>query len=73
MRQSHVRVTVFLIVLAAMPHMCSAEGRPVDIETVVHGNTRFAVDLYSKLKETEGNLFLSPYSVSTALARVSYL
>jgi serpin B len=35
---------------------------------VVAGNTKFALDLYQELKENEGNLFFSPYSVSTALA-----
>jgi len=36
---------------------------------LVDGNNRFAVGLYARLKETdEGNLFFSPYSVSTALA-----
>jgi serpin B len=35
---------------------------------VVRGNSEFAVELYGKLKDTEGNLFLSPYSISTALA-----
>jgi serine protease inhibitor len=39
-----------------------------DIKTVAQGNTIFALDLYNKLKETEGNLFFSPYSISTALA-----
>ena len=36
---------------------------------VVKGNNQFAVDLYARLKDkTLGNLFLSPYSISTALA-----
>ena len=35
---------------------------------VVQGNTKFALDLYQELKELEGNLFFSPYSISTALA-----
>jgi serpin B len=35
----------------------------------VRGNTQFALDLYHKLAaEAEGNLFYSPYSISTALA-----
>ncbi len=37
-------------------------------ESVAEGNTRFALDLYGQLKEAEGNLFFSPYSISTALA-----
>lgn len=32
------------------------------------GNTAFAVDLYHQLRSIEGNLFFSPYSISTALA-----
>jgi serpin B len=36
--------------------------------TAVAGNTTFAFDLYSQLRSQEGNLFLSPYSISTALA-----
>lgn len=36
---------------------------------LVDGNNRFAVDLYSRLRSTNsGNLFLSPYSISAALA-----
>ena len=37
-------------------------------DDVVRSNTRFAIDLYRKLKTDEGNLFFSPYSISTALA-----
>jgi serpin B len=38
------------------------------VEVAVQGNTEFALDLYQKLRTTEGNLFFSPYSISTALA-----
>jgi len=38
------------------------------LETVVRGNTEFALALYQKLRAVEGNLFFSPYSISTALA-----
>jgi len=37
-------------------------------EKVAEGNNIFALDLYAKLKKEEGNLFFSPYSISTALA-----
>jgi len=40
----------------------------LDTNSVVQGNTKFAFDLYAKLKEKEGNLFFSPFSISTALA-----
>jgi serpin B len=39
-----------------------------DAKSLVDGNTEFALDLYQKLKEQPGNLFCSPYSISTALA-----
>ena len=35
---------------------------------VVAGNNAFALDLYERLKGTDGNLFLSPYSISESLA-----
>jgi serpin B len=41
----------------------------VERDAVVESNTAFAVDLYSPLaKKGGGNIFFSPYSVSTALA-----
>ena len=36
--------------------------------SVVEGNNKFALELYQKLQCQQGNLFLSPYSISTALA-----
>jgi len=38
------------------------------VATAVQGNTEFALDLYQKLRTTDGNIFFSPYSISTALA-----
>jgi serpin B len=39
-----------------------------DLATLVDGNNAFAFDLYQALRQTEGNLFYSPYSISEALA-----
>jgi serpin B len=39
-----------------------------DTQEVVIGNTAFAMNLYAKLRTANGNLFFSPYSISTALA-----
>ncbi|MFH2019298.1 MAG: serpin family protein, partial [bacterium] len=36
--------------------------------TVVTGNNKFALDIYAQLRNQEGNLFFSPYSISTALS-----
>jgi serpin B len=41
-----------------------------DIRAAVRGNSAFALDLYQQLGKSEGNLFFSPYSLSTALAMV---
>jgi serpin B len=38
------------------------------INRVIEGNNKFALELYQKLQSQQGNLFLSPYSISTALA-----
>ena len=35
---------------------------------LVQGNNAFALDLYQQLRHDKGNLFFSPYSISTALA-----
>jgi serpin B len=37
---------------------------------VADGNNRFALDLYGKVKDGEGNFFFSPFSISTAFAMV---
>jgi serpin B len=74
-------LAVLLVILgsftlpAAMSY--AADKRAVadaDLEAIVAGNTEFAFDLYSRIKDhpevkkADGNLFFSPYSISTALA-----
>jgi serine protease inhibitor len=44
------------------------EKKVPDEQRVAEGNNAFALDLYAKLKAEEGNLFFSPFSISTALA-----
>ena len=39
-----------------------------DMTTLAAGNNAFAFNLYQSLKNTDGNLFYSPYSISEALA-----
>jgi serine protease inhibitor len=56
--------TLCVILLAAMP----TSAQPAATDVVVTGNTRFAFDLYARLKTADGNLFFSPYSISTCLA-----
>jgi len=52
----------------ARPNLALAGPAGTDTEALVQGNTEFALDLYARLRTEEGNLFLSPYSISTALA-----
>ena len=39
-------------------------------EDVIEANNRFAINLYSQYKSEEGNIFFSPFSISTAMAMV---
>ncbi len=39
-----------------------------DLKTLVDGNNAFALDMYQALRSEDGNLILSPYSISLALA-----
>src|SRR5436190_24401566 len=43
-------------------------AQPAQPNSLVAGNTAFALDLYGHLKGNQGNLFFSPYSISTCLA-----
>ena len=46
----------------------SPEVAKADQSALTDGNSAFAFDLYQELKEEDGNLFYSPYSISAALA-----
>lgn len=46
----------------------SVSGVGSNMEELVYGNNAFAFDLYQVLREGDGNLFFSPYSISLALA-----
>jgi serpin B len=39
-----------------------------EFATLVDGNTEFATDLYKEVRDEPGNLFMSPHSISIALA-----
>jgi serine protease inhibitor len=47
---------------------CGDAADKPEANPVVNGNNAFALDLYAHLAAEKGNLFFSPYSVSTALA-----
>jgi serpin B len=64
-----------LVVLAGASSACAVVEQPTapaeDVAKVAEGCNQFAFDLYAHLLRQEGNLFLSPYSISTALAMTS--
>jgi serpin B len=50
------------------PSAPAAEVTEAELAKLALGNRAFAFDLYQILREEEGNLFYSPYSISLALA-----
>jgi serpin B len=56
------------VVQSDKPRDKSPEASGPDLAALVDGNTAFAFDLYRILKDEDGNLFYSPYSISQALA-----
>ncbi|MCL7452602.1 MAG: serpin family protein [Anaerolineae bacterium] len=63
--QGEVSATGEVISAQATP---PAPADPADITKLADGNTAFALELYQLLRQQEGNLFYSPYSISLALA-----
>lgn len=59
------RISVVVIAAIASQALASAS---TELNPLVEANTAFALQLYGKLRSTEGNLALSPYSISSALA-----
>ena len=48
----------------------SPNAPDISLAELVAGNRAFAIDLYQAIRPEDGNLFYSPYSISTALAMV---
>ena len=70
-RSLAARMLVPLTLVAALG-LTAAEAPPAaETAVVVNGNNAFAFDLYGRLRNQEGNLFCSPYSISAALAMTS--
>ena len=63
------RILICLSILAvAALGTARATDQEADRAAVVRGDNAFALDLYAKARGQDGNLFFSPYSISTALA-----
>ena len=80
MKRPFTRALVLSGVATLITALGSVEGGPNTLlaaeadqlperQQVVAGNTQFAIDLYKQLSDKDkGNLFFSPYSISSALA-----
>ena len=58
---------ISVVVIAAITSQALA-SESTEMNPLVEANTAFALQLYGKLRSTEGNLALSPYSISSTLA-----
>ena len=67
MKPNFCCISVLILGLCLFSSLACA-GVQNDLQSVVKGNNSFCFDLYKELKGEEGNLFFSPYSISTALA-----
>jgi len=56
------------VIKSDKPRVTSPNVDEADLATLVEGNSTFAFDLYQAIRESDGNLFYSPYSISLALA-----
>lgn len=63
--------TLLFGMIASLSGICSRTEASTAVDLLVRDNTRFAFELYGKLAAAEGNLFYSPYSISTALTMTS--
>lgn len=54
--------------LGGFPMAAVAQKRDANVEALVRGNNDFGLTLYQHLAAKDGNLFLSPYSISNAFA-----
>jgi len=62
-------VLCFLLVGCKTTPSVDDSGATTDgVSSVISANNQFALELYSKYKSNEGNIFFSPYSISTAVA-----
>ena len=68
-----IKYVLVLAVVITTAADCRAVDKPtarekMNKQLIVTGNNKFALELYAKLRGKKGNLFFSPYSISTALA-----
>ena len=68
MKTGRIAATLLLNLQLLFGGTALAGDAPSDVERLAADNTRFALELYSRLAVDEGNVLFSPYSISTVLA-----
>jgi len=69
MKKSFLKTAMMVLGLMSIgARTALAEPPEPDLTALARANNRFAVELYGRLRGEPGNTFLSPYSISTALA-----
>lgn len=56
------------ILMFALTISSAPTGRAATLDSLVESNTAFGLNLYGEFASTPGNIFFSPYSISTCLA-----
>jgi serpin B len=62
---------VMLFCIGCGPRPVISPTPPVNSEKLIAGNTEFALDMYRQLCKKPGNIIISPFSLSAALALTS--
>src|SRR5262245_44329524 len=65
-RRSALCLAVLALAATGLATAQQAPRNGPDTAALVKGNNQFALDLYGQLREKDGNLFCSPFSISTA-------
>lgn len=66
--ECHDADTPGCVIRSDQQRIMSPDVPAADQQALVSGNSAFALDLYQQVRQKEGNLFYSPFSISTALA-----
>jgi serpin B len=67
-QESEGRVEPAQLIQSEKARLENPQTTAADLESLRGGNRAFAMNLYKQLREKDGNLFVSPYSISLALA-----
>ncbi|HUA65534.1 MAG TPA: serpin family protein [Alphaproteobacteria bacterium] len=61
-------LALFIAGNLSLASVAFADLNSANVNEIVAGNSQFALDLYARLRTGRGNVFFSPYSISSALA-----